>query len=60
MNITISNPVTVDILQAFSHKVDLPIETVIEVLLMTANQNYDQVIAFGQQLSTELKAEVTE
>ena len=58
MQLTISNPTVISILESLSGKLDLPVETIIELVL--AYTDSDKVLAHGKQLSQELKTEVTE
>ena len=58
MQINLTNPLTTDILTNLSIKLDLPVETVIELVL--AYTDSDKVLEHGKQLSKELKSEVTE
>lgn len=58
MQINLTNPLTTSILHNLSTKLDLPIETVIELVLAWTDSY--KVLAHGKQLSKELKSEVTE
>ena len=58
MQINITNPLTTSILHYLSIKLDLPIETIIELVL--AYTDSDKVLEHGKQLREELKSQVTE
>jgi len=58
MQLNITNPLTTSILHNLSIKLDLPVETIIELVL--AYTDSDEVLERGKQLSQELKSEVTE
>lgn len=51
MNLNLSNPTTINILQSLVNQLDLPIETVIELTL--AFTDSDQVLTVGKQLKLE-------
>lgn len=58
MQINLTNPTVISILNNLSIKIDLPVETVIELVL--AYTDSDKVLDQGKQLSQELKSQVTE
>ena len=58
MQLNLTNPLTTSILHNLSIKLDLPIETIIELVLVYTDS--DKVLEHGKQLSQELKSEVTE
>lgn len=58
MQLTINNPTVISILESLSGKLDLPVETIIELVL--AYTDSDKVLDQGKQLSQELKSQVTE
>lgn len=58
MQINLTNPTTISILHNLAIKLDLPVETIIELVL--AYTDSEQVLAHGKQLSQEMKSEVTE
>ena len=58
MQLNLTNPLTTSILHNLSIKLDLPVETIIELVL--AYTDSDKVLDQGKQLSQELKTEVTE
>lgn len=58
MQINLTNPLTTSILHNLSIKLDLPVETIIELVLAWTDS--DKVMAHGKQLSQELKLETKE
>lgn len=58
MQVNLTNPTVTDIFNKLIIKLDLPVETVIELVL--AYTDSDKVLEHGKQLSKELKSEVTE
>lgn len=58
MQLNLTNPLTTSILHNLSIKLDLPVETIIELVL--AYTDSDKVLEHGKQLSQELKSQVTE
>ena len=51
MNLNLSNPTTISILQSLVNQLDLPIETIIELVLAYAD--IDKVLSVGKQLKLE-------
>ena len=58
MQLNLTNPLTTSILHNLSIKLGLPVETIIELVLVYTDS--DKVLEHGKQLSEELKSEVTE
>ena len=58
MQLNLTNPLTTSILHNLSIKLDLPVETIIELVL--AYTDSDKVLEHGKQLSKELKQQTTE
>ena len=51
MNLNLSNPTTISILQSLVNQLDLPIETIIDLVLAYAD--IDKVLSVGKQLKLE-------
>jgi len=58
MQLNLTNPNVISILETLSAKLDLPFEAVLELCI--AYTDSDKVLELGKQLSQELKSQVTE
>ena len=58
MQLNLTNPLTTSILHNLSIKLDLPVETIIELVL--AYTDSDKVLEHGKQIHEEMKLETTE
>lgn len=58
MQLNLTNPTVTSILHNLSIKLDLPVETIIELVLAWTDS--DKVLEHGKQLSEELKLETKE
>lgn len=58
MQLNLNNPNVISILHNLSSKLQLPIETIVELCIAWTDS--DKVLEHGKQLSQELKSQVTE